>query len=156
MNLMESQKQIKEADERNGTNNIKHVIFIMDDVLGLVNKSNALCEIFASGRHYNITTFLLLQHLKTGLSNPLIRGNATFIMVTKFTYSSKELIVDDVKNIIGDNKLALQFVNNVFKVPYLFIGMTNLLDQPDLFPISIDDIIDNARRIRRDPHGKKR
>jgi hypothetical protein len=61
-----------------GASNMKEVVLVLDDLGSdkVFMKSDVVKDIFCNGRHYNLTTILLLQYYKQVL--PEIRGNIQY------------------------------------------------------------------------------
>jgi hypothetical protein len=70
--------ELEEADEKH-----EHVLFILDDLDGAVKSGGAkvIQQLFTRGRHYNISTILVHQHITDAdITPPKVRNNANFIL----------------------------------------------------------------------------
>jgi len=128
--LIESQEQLADHERQ-------RVLLIIDDVIGVCT-SKLLQRLAVSGRWYKIDTIICAQHLK-GLINPCIRSNASYILCTKVSGSSRQVIIDEIpRNIFTTTTKAKQFVDSCMQQPYLFIGLSNNPSEPPVFTMKVD------------------
>ena len=128
--LLDSQEQLADHERQ-------RVLLIIDDVIGVCT-SKLLQRLAVSGRWYKIDTIILAQHLK-GLINPCIRSNASYILCTKVSGSSRQVIIDEIpRNIFPTTNKAKQFVDANMQIPYQFIGLSNNPEEPPVFTMKVN------------------
>ena len=73
----------------------KHVLLIMDDLVGDLNfrKSKTINTLFARSRHINISLIIAVQYLHT--INPLQRNNADWVLVGQMNSHSIEILCEE-------------------------------------------------------------
>ena len=83
-NIMIKQKEAIELHKQNPKMKIPECFIIIDDGIGLIemhNTKNIFNTLYATGRHYHISTFLCTQ--APTFVNPAIRNNSMYVFVTK-------------------------------------------------------------------------
>jgi hypothetical protein len=85
-------------------------MLILDDCLGSVRfRDNVFDRLASSGRHYNISTFIIIQDLKK--ITPTIRDNAKVMYVTKLKSHSLEACFD-ISNGFTNKSEFLTYINS--------------------------------------------
>lgn len=83
-NILDKQKQAIELAKEDPKLKIPECFIIIDDGIGLIethNTKNIFNVLYATGRHYHISTFLCSQ--APTFVNPAIRNNSMYVFITK-------------------------------------------------------------------------
>lgn len=83
-NIFEKQKKACEMAKENPKLKVPECFIIIDDGIGLIethNTKNMFNILYATGRHYHISTFLCTQ--APSYLNPAIRNNSMYVFITK-------------------------------------------------------------------------
>lgn len=88
------------------TNYNKKILLIFDDVGTDITDNKELQKLFTMGRHLNISIVVLLQYLSQ--VKPVIRDNASYILIGQQNAHSVELLAD---NFLNGNLTRKQFIN---------------------------------------------
>lgn len=88
------------------TNYNKKFFLIFDDVGTDITDNKELQKLFTMGRHLNISIVVLLQYLSQ--VKPVIRDNASYILIGQQNAHSVELLAD---NFLNGNLTRKQFIN---------------------------------------------
>lgn len=91
--ILEKQKQAVELAKEDPTLKVPECFIIIDDGIGLIethNTKNIFNILYATGRHYHISTFLCTQ--AASFINPAIRNNSMYVFITKIKPSSWKMM----------------------------------------------------------------
>lgn len=94
--LIKIQKELKQKDIT------KRAFIILDDFINMETNTNdtlntqysVLSELYSRGRHFNISTIMICQHLKS--CSPIIRSNSQIILITKINDSNYSTLAEMV------------------------------------------------------------
>lgn len=115
----------------------RRVLLIIDDIISMVSNSKPLERLAVSGRHFNITTMILAQHLKSVIT-PVIRSNCAYLICGKINDSSKQSLVENISYPGWRKADKEEFVSNAFRIPFNFIVVNNMPHGDELFTCKIN------------------
>ena len=102
--------------EKNYSENKKNLCIVLDDLMETVYKSPIVSSLFSKGRHYGISTILLLQsYFPTGTGTnliPQIRNNST---IQIFTKARSHRDIGDIAGRLEYGKKHKDFFGDLFK-----------------------------------------
>jgi hypothetical protein len=129
-------KKMTEVNKDKNSNELKHVLLILDDCIADVNlrTSPSLKKLFVRGRHIAVSIICTSQNL-TSLS-PLERNNSDFILTGQLNASSLDCLIEDFLPSCISKK---DFINYYSKavLNYGFLILNNNSTKTD----NIDEII---------------
>lgn len=137
--LMKYVDQLKDRKNKDTGKELPPSFIVLDDCLGLVQKSKAWQNLVSTYRHLNITLFISVQYLKASeVSGTLIREQTSVL----FAFSSTNMSVikclydyfgADVFDKIEDFKARYQLVTKEPHAAMLYIASNELRDKSKNF-----------------------
>mgnify|MGYP003624553124 FL=1 len=118
LGIVESQKKYAKEDQ-------PEIAIILDDCLGSIKQNSAINHLASRYRHYNIKLLVISSQKFTGAVSPIIRANATDIIVGSPFPNQKELerIAEEYGDLFGGPKNWLKLYRKCTPNKYDFCYM---------------------------------
>ena len=125
--IIEDQKRINSYLKKRNAERLMSVHITIDDFGENMNvvKSNhsILNTLFVKGRHYQISTALLLQRFR--LASPTIRYNAHALYIHKLSNTAdRKALSEEFGELLGDESLFTEFLRRATAAPFGFLYIT--------------------------------
>ncbi len=125
--IIEDQKRINSYLKKRNAERLMSVHITIDDFGENMNvvKSNhsILNTLFVKGRHYQISTALLLQRFR--LASPTIRYNAHALYIHKLSNTAdRKALSEEFGELLGDESIFTEFLRRATAEPFGFLYIT--------------------------------
>lgn len=99
-------------------------LIILDDVMGYVRNNDEVSGLFTRGRHFKITTFLIVQRISA--VKPEIRNNSDIVLsALSKSKEVQEFFVEEFLSANFDKKTAYDIFKKITNKPFHFIVAEN-------------------------------
>lgn len=134
-NIVNRQKRLKKADQ-------PQMALILDDCLGSIKRESKINHLCSRYRHYNIKLLIISSQKFKGSVSPIIRANATDVIVGSPFPNQKELfaIAEEYGDLFGgaDNWIRLYRKSTPNKYDFAYM---DLQSNPPLFYSNFDKVV---------------
>jgi len=133
--IVESQKKFKKEDQ-------PEIAIVLDDCLGSIKQNSMINHLASRYRHFNIKLLVISSQKFTGSVSPIIRANATDVIIGSPFPNQKELerISDEYGDLFGGSKNWLRLYKKATPNKYDFCYM-DLQENPPLMYHNFEKLI---------------
>jgi hypothetical protein len=134
--IIQKQKEFKKKEEQ------PQICIVCDDCLGSIKREAKLNHLSSRFRHYNIKLLVLSSQKFTGAVSPVIRANATNVIVGSPFPNQKELnrIGEEYGDLFGGQDMWLALYKASTPERYDFIHMS-IQDNPPIMYKNFDEVV---------------
>ena len=124
--IVESQKKYPKEEQ-------PEIAIVLDDCLGSIKQNSMINHLASRYRHFNIKLLIISSQKFTGSVSPIIRANATDVIIGSPFPNQKELerIADEYGDLFGGQKIWLKIYRKATPNKYDFLYM-DLQSNPPL------------------------
>ena len=133
--IVESQKKYKKEDQ-------PEIAIVLDDCLGSIKQNSMINHLASRYRHFNIKLLIISSQKFTGSVSPIIRANATDVIIGSPFPNQKELerIADEYGDLFGGSKNWLKMYRKATPNKYDFCYM-DLQENPPIMYHNFEKVV---------------